>query len=219
MGGNSLLIYYYEIARKLLKQKPNLQPDTDYTKCIFEDGVLSFHGTDSIEKRLNKVGVLKEKRSGSTSIVYEMNFTVSQERITELRAKLKAEQERAISILRPSAILVPEIYEQLRHILKRIFECVRKMNAFERDFNGLVMTNCARDMLKSYRMINSGLIDEKAGWSAIYEKADYLIYELSFTSDLRIWRQDVIVSIGADIIQLKRLLEKKLEADGKASGK
>ena len=47
MGGNSLYIYYYEIAKKILGLKPNIQPDTDYSSTIFKEGLISFRGVES----------------------------------------------------------------------------------------------------------------------------------------------------------------------------
>ena len=209
MGGNSLLIYYYIIAPKL-KVKPNLQPDTDYTREIFEDGILSFRGVEAIRKKLEKLDVIKAEREGLDSVVFELNFSVSAKEIERLKDELEYEQEKRLTILKPAVVLVPIVYEKLRHIQRRVFETVRKMSIYERDYNGLLMAEYSRKMVKYYMMINNGLLAPKEGYRKIQEVNNLLMIEISFATELKIWRQDVAVSIGAELIEVKREVDLEL---------
>lgn len=210
LAGHSMLIYYYDIAKKILNQKPNLQPDTDYTKTIFEMGTISFRGSEGLEKKLVKAGVLKSKREGKYVVVFELNFALRQSEIRELIKEMKFDQERALTILRPAVILEPKIYEILRHINKRLFESVRKVSEFERNYNGLLMAEYGRKMLKYYMMFNKGMILEPEVWKKILETSKLLVMEVSLATELKMWRQDVGVSIGAELVELQRETTKKL---------
>ena len=213
MAGNSLLIYYYLIA-PTINVKPNLQPDTDYTETIFPGGVLSFRGTAALEKKLKKADVLKGKKEAGELVVYELNFRASTEEIEKCRGEMKYDQERALSVLRPATVLAPDIYDSLRHIQKRVFEVVRKMSVFERDYNGNLIAEYSRKMIKYYMMINNGAIEEPEGWKKILETDTLLIMEIVFATELKEWRQDVAISIGSELIEVKRAVERRLNGKG-----
>lgn len=208
MGGNSLLIYYFDIARKILSLKPNIQPDTDYSKTIFEDGILSFRGMEGIEERLRKAEVMESKKVGKQTVVFQLNFKVSKEDLKGLREELREERERALAVLRPASILYPEIYKNIRHIQKRLFEVVRKLSAFEREYNGDLMADYSRKIAKYYLMINNGMSPEKEGWAKILELIKHLMIEIMFASELGEIRHDVIVSVGAELVEVRRQIER-----------
>lgn len=212
MAGNSMLIYYYEIAKKRLDLKLNIQPDTDYTQTLFEEGVLSFHGADSLEKKLKRLDILKERRDGGGAIVYELNFKISKEEIGKFHEFLLEDQERAAKILQPKILLHPEIYKKLRHIQKRTFEVVRKMSSFEREYNGLRIAEYAQKMTRYYMSMNNGLLKEKDGWEKICNLCQELVAEISIAMDLKEWRQDVAISIGEEVIETRRECEKRLKS-------
>ena len=209
MGGNSLLIYKYVIA-PMLNLKPTIQPDTDYMKTQFVGGLISFRGPEAIRKKLERAKVLKEERKGGATIVFELNFSVTEEQLKEFSDEARYEQERALTILKPPVVLVPVIYDKLRHVQKRVFETVRKMSIFERDYNGLLIAEYSRKMVKYYMMINNRMMDEVEGWEKILEANNLLMIEIAFAAELKIWRQDIAISVGAELIEIKRDAEKEL---------
>ena len=218
MGGNSLLIYKYVIA-PILKLKPVIQSDTDYTKTIFEGGLLSFRGVEAIRKKLEKAKVIKEERAGGETVVFELNFSVSKEQMKGFAEEAKYEQERALTILRPPIILVPLIYDRIRHVQKRVFETVRKMSIYERDYNGLLIAEYSRKMAKYYMMINNGMMNEREGWEKILETNNMLMIEIAFAAELKIWRQDIAISVGAELIEIRRDAEKEIKKIDKRNEK
>ena len=216
MGGNSLYIYYYEIAKKILGLKPNIQPDTDYSSTIFEEGLISFRGVEPLQKKLEKAKVLSDKQVGKNVVMFRLNFSVTKGDIDRFREDFRFERERALTILRPNVVLYPKVYEHIRRVQKRVFEVVRKMSVFERDYNGLLMAEYSRKIAKYYMLLNSRTLSEKDGWKKIYELTNLLIIEISFAAELKEWRQDVAVSIGAELIEIKREAEKRLAEGGKS---
>lgn len=211
MGGNSLLIYYYDIAKRSLKEKPNILPDTDYTKTIFEDGIISFFGTNAIEKKLKKAGVLKEKIKRDGGVIFELNFSVSEKEIKAHLLELQLEKRRALEVLNPKIMLEPEIYECIRSIQKRIFETVRNTTSFERDYNGLKLCEFSLEICRQYNYMNLGRVKEPEGWDKILDLIDRLSTEITFVIELKIWSQDTSVAVATKLVQLKRLCERKLK--------
>ena len=218
MGGNSLLIYYFDIAKKILDLKPTIQPDTDYSKTIFEDGILSFRGIDGIRERLKKAEVLKEVKSEKTIVRFRLNFSVRKEEIEELKERLREERETAMAVLRPMVILYPVVYREIRHVQKRVFEVVRKMSSYERDYNGNLMADYSRRIAKYYLMLNNGMLAEKEGWKKIIEMVNLLMIEVTFASELGEIRHDIAVSVGAELVKIKREIENNMKVEEKHGG-
>lgn len=210
MGGNSLLIYKNAIAPRL-KIRVNVQPDTDYTKCIFEDGVVSFRGMESLKERLEKVEKLKKITRRGEVVIFDLNLVVTEEQMQEYRDDLRDERERAVAVLKADIVLTPEIYGKLKYIQRRIFETVRKMSVYERSYNGMVMTEYSRMLTKTYMMMNNNMMDEKEGWAEILRLTKLLIIEITFVTELKVIRGDVGASIGAELIDVKKMVEKEMK--------
>ena len=209
MGGNSLLIYKNQIVPHL-KMKANVQPDTDYTKTIFADGIISFRGVESLTERLQKIEKLKHITRKSDVVVFDLNFVTTIEQMEQYREELRDEKERAVAILKTNIVLSPEVYGKLKYIQKRIFETVRKMTVYERSYNGMVMAEYSRLMTKNYMMMNNNMISEKEGWSEILRLTNLLIMEVTFVTELNVLRSDVGANIGAELIDVRKASEKAL---------
>lgn len=209
MGGNSMLLYKFSIAPQL-KLRVNIQPDTDYTKTVFEEGIVSFRGVDSLRNRIMDLGKLRTESKKGGVVVFELNFVTPQRQIDEFREILGQDQERALAVLKPDIVLLPEVYGKIRYIQKRIFETVRKMSTYERDYNGLIMAEYSRQMMKYYMMMNNEMIDETEGWEKLLTAVNLLIIEVTFVTELKVIRQDIGVNIGAELIDIRHAVERKL---------
>ena len=209
MGGNSVLIYKNQIVPHL-KMKANIQPDTDFTKTLFEDGVVSFRGTESLQERLQKIEKLKRVTKKNDVVVFDLTFVTTIEQMEQYREELRDEKERACAILKANIVLAPEVYGKLKYIQKRIFETVRKMTVYERSYNGMVMAEYSRLMTKNYMMMNNNMISEKEGWSEILRLTNLLIMEVTFVTELNVLRSDVGANIGAELIDVRKASEKAL---------
>ncbi|MBR3257191.1 hypothetical protein IKG02_02805 [Candidatus Saccharibacteria bacterium] len=211
MGGNSMLIYYYDIAKKILDLRPNIQPDTDFSQVIFEEGVISFRGYEGLEKKLRKAQVFKSRKVGRNVVEFELNFSVGVEEMKYLREEMIREREKAMAVLKPRTILYPKIYEKIRRVQKRVFEATRKMTVFERDYNGLLIAEYSRKIAKFYLMLNNGMIPEIEGWKKITELINLLIVEMSFATELREIKQELAIAVGAELIEVRREVEKRIK--------
>lgn len=221
MSGNSLLIFVYEIAPKI-PLKPNILPDNDYTDTIFEEGLVSFHGIDSLKKRLEKVKVLKEVHKTDDVVAFDLNFEVSDKRLIELKEILKEDQERAVAILKPEVILVPTAYTKMRHVMKRTFEVTRKMPVTSRDVCGERMMFYAKEIVNTYLLMNKEIISEQKAWPEMLKMAEKLQIEMAIAVELKVLDQNSAVSIGGDLINLKHILKreiKKRDANAKKTGR
>ncbi|MBQ3275252.1 hypothetical protein IJH46_02405 [Candidatus Saccharibacteria bacterium] len=211
MVGNSLVIYYNEIAKKYFRKKPNIQPDSDYTKTVFEDGVICFRGVDSLEKKLRNAGLIKLKKEENGIVIFQLQFSVSKQELERMRHDFKLDQDRALSILRPTATLAPELYEALRIVQKRTFEMARKMSIFERDYSGMMIADYGRKMMKYYMMVNMKMIPEREAWKKIIELANLLLIEISFAAELKIWSRGTAVSLGEKVVEVRKEAERRNE--------
>ena len=213
MAGNSLLIYKNAIA-PLVRVRTNVQPDTDYTRTVFEEGILSFRGTESLKKRLEMVRKLRGVSEKGGVVVFELNFVTAQRQIDEFRKELLDEQERSMAVLKPEIILLPEVYGKIRYVQKRIFETVRRMTVYERAYNGLIMAGYSREMMKYYMMMNNEMIEEAEGWEKILTTVRLLIIEITFMTEMKVIRSDIVVNLGAELADIRHIAERKLEEFG-----
>ena len=65
-------------------------------------------------------------------------------------------------------------------------------------------------MTKSYMMLSEGMLSTANCWKSILNSINYLIFDLTFAVDLKQIRQDIAVSIGSEVIDLKKLLAREL---------
>ena len=209
IGDHSMLIYKYLLAPKL-HIEPNLQPDTDYTRTIFEDGLITFHGLEVLTTRLKSINQLRELKETENSAVIELNLKVSERDLKEFRKRLIDENERALKTIRPKVYLEPEIYSKLRHIQKRVFEIVRKMTPYEREYNGALMDRYAHDMTQTYFLMNIERTAEDAGWEKLLKMMELLIIEVNFAVELKYVDQNVGVSLSEEMLATKRRIEQTL---------
>lgn len=210
MSGNSLLIFTYKIAPKI-PLKPNILPDTDYTKTIFDEGLISFHGIEALKKRLEKVDVLKEIKKSNDLVVFELNFSVTEKQLKEFKELLKEDQERVVSILKPEIVLAPMLYTKMRHILKRTFEITRKMPTYSRQMFGEKMLFFAKEIVSTYLLMNKDQISEKKGWLDISKMTEKLQVEMAVAVELKVLDQNSAVSVGGELIEMKKMLKKELK--------
>lgn len=212
MGGNSLLIYYFKIAPQL-KIKPNIQPDTDYTKKIFEDGVISFRGVANLKTKLERLKFLKSVKEKNGLVIFELTFRLEKTQIRDYKVELQEEREKIMKTIAPEVVVAPEIYEKIRFVQKRIFEIVRKLSVYERKYNGELMAEYSRKMAKYYLMINTGMIAEKEGWKKILEMTKLLMMEIVFAMDLKMINQDTGARVSEEIVKVKKMVEKQLKKE------
>jgi len=216
IGGNSMLIYYYEVCQKILNVRPNIQPDTDFSTTNFETGVICVRGLETLEKRLVRAEVLKEKRVGKSGVVvFVLKITVPEPVVQKLREETLEAQERALAVVRPKATLDPEVYNILRHLQKRMYEEARKMTDFEREYVGLEAARVSREMTEAYFAMSAGLEVGTAGWTKIYELAHQLLVFLSFMTDLKIAPVQPLTRLWDDLIKLTRYVKKNYLANGR----
>lgn len=209
MTSNSLLIFVNKIAPKL-SGKPNILPDNDYTKTTFSEGYVSFHGIETIKKRLEKLDVLKDFRKTEDAAVFELNFSVSETEMKEFRRKLFDDQERAVSLLRPELSIEPKFYTKFRHILRRSFEATRKMPVYEREMFGKKILDLAEELVDIYLSINKSATSEVSGWKKIDEMIDSLMTKITIATELEVMDKNSALAIGEDLIELKKDLRRKL---------
>lgn len=209
IGGNSMLIYYYEVCQKILNVRPNIQADTDFSTTNFPEGVICVRGLETLEKRLAKAEVLKEKRVGKTgAVVFELKITVPEAVMKQLRDDTLAAQERALAVVRPKTTLDPEVYNYLRHLQKRVYEEARKMGTFDRAYIGDEAARISRRMTEVYFGMNAGLDVGVEGWVKIYRLAEELSFLLNFATDLKISEVGPISRLWDDLTALIRYIKK-----------
>ena len=210
IGGNSLLIYYYEVCQKILNIRPNIQADTDFSTTNFDAGVICVRGLDILEKRLVRAEVLKEKRVGKSGVVvFELKISVPEAVMKKLQKDTLEAQEQALAVVRPKATLDPEAYNTLRHLQKRTYEEARKMTDYERAYIGLEAARTSREMTEVYFAMNVGIeADSVAGWRKIYALANRLSFLLNFITDLKIAEVAPLARLWDDLTSLMRYIKK-----------
>lgn len=209
IGGNSMLIYYYEVCQKILNVKPNIQPDTDFSTTNFPEGVICVRGLDTLEKRLVRAEVLKEKRVGKSGVVvFELKISVPEETMAKLREETMEAQERALSVVRPKTTLDPEVYNILRHLQKRTYEEARKLGTFDREYVGAEAALISRRMTEMYFAMNAGLTAGDTGWMRMYEQACRLSFLLNFITDLKMAPVQPLARLWDDLMALMRHIKK-----------
>ena len=212
IGGASMLLYYYEIAQKVLRRMPRIQPDLDYGELKFRLGVISIRDPEAVQERIEKAGALKlAKREASGIFVYTLKQQCDTERLKDYIEELKFAQDRAMAVLEIAPISEAEDYRRIKHVFKRACEVVRKMREYDRVCMGYRIVAHTRKILQVYMLMAEGMVAELEAWREIYKYAKLLLNELGLTVDLMMWQNEIAVAIGTDVAAIKRLAERKLD--------
>ena len=206
MGGNSAIIYHYEIAPKL-GRKSNLNIDLDYFSK-FSNGVVSIRGIETLTKELETIGVKMIENKNDDVIIFKLKTRLSKQQIEVL---LGIEEEKIKQINRlvlPKGPTNPDLYRQLRDLLKRLCELCRKAGAPDRDIFMTEMARRSKLMMEGYFALAQGRKDVGKVKKELVAHAEILLVDMQMISDLRIISPNDGARLSAILVKIERLVEK-----------
>ena len=200
MGGNSVLIYNFMVKPKLKEAEEGKMFAGDfYVKEITK-----------FRRSLERADVLRAEREWLDLFMFELNFFTPEKKLEEFRENFRVEREKR-EVLKPAVILVPVLYERLRYIQREIFKAVEEMTSLGRDYNGRLILDYARRMIKYYMMINNGFLSAKEGYKKILEINNLLTIELSFAMELKTIPARTAIKLGIELVEVKRGIDMELK--------
>jgi len=207
MGGNSAIIYCYEIGPRI-KRKPTLRRDMDNGTEKFHSGICSVQDVDKLTEKLAEIGIRRQKDFGDLVI-----FKLHREYLkTEIREMLKAEQAKldALNKLLYSKVLYPDIHAQILELKRLIPAKVKNMDKTYREVVGMEMIRSMMELVKNYSQMAHGDVEPKVGAKAMMLETDMILEEISLFNELKIWEVSACSRVGSVVVGLRQLLKGKI---------
>ena len=211
MGGNSAIIYVYEIAPRI-KRKATLRFDMDNGDTKFNSGICSILDLESLEKALKEIGVKrvnKITKGYEDFVIFKLGREYSK---TEIREMLKQEQHRLdqLNKLLYAKVLYPDIHRQILELKKLLPAKVKNMDKTYRSVVGMKVIDTLFRLIKLYSQMTHGDMEEYEAAKQMMLESDMLLSEVSIMNELKLWNVSVCIRVGEITVGLRKLLKAKI---------
>lgn len=210
MGGNSAVIYAYEIGPRMGRH-PKLRHDMDSgdKETKFKGGICSIADLDLFESKLSELGILKTDSMVEGLIFFKLNREYSKSEMHEMR---KQEQKRVdqLNSLLYSKVLYPDIHMPIIELLRIVPVKVRKMERIYRDMFGSAMVGSVMRLARLYAAMTHGDMKELDAAKKMNAELNVLLVQTSMFNELGVWDIPICMRIGTIVVGLKQLLKGKI---------
>lgn len=212
MGGNSAIIYCYEIAIRL-KRKAHLRPDMDHGNGDekFRHGVCYARDVERLIRDLEAIGIkrIPAKKGYEDIIIFKLKREYPN---TEIKEMLKAEQksiDRCNQLLY-SQILLPDVHAQILKLNTLAPAKLKRLEPAYRELVGKAIMDDVFTIMNTYSRMAHGDIDVVEGAKKLILMLDSLQNDTKMMMDLQLWDVEFCAKIGTVIMGIKQNLRGKV---------
>lgn len=212
MGGNSALIYYHSLAKRL-KISPRIITDTDFHNK-FKDGVISIRSLENFEKKLLSLKIRRNTRyKGDDVVVFPLGYEVGEEEIKAFRKADEAKLKRINAVVMLE-VVAPEINVGLLNVTTTLRNKVNKMPVTDREIIGYKAVQRANEALIFYRLMAKGAMDMAKGFTQILHDTDILMCQVSIMAEYKIIDLDADLRLMEQLVNVQKVIRSRLEGTG-----
>lgn len=209
MGGNSAIIYAYEIAPRI-KREVALRHDMDNGDDKFHSGMCSIADLELLKTKLEEIGITKVRTLKDGIVIFDLKREYTK---TEIREMQKQEQKRLdqLNKLIYSKILFPDIHRQILELEKTIPAKVKKMDKTYREVIGIRMIDSLMELMRAYSRMAHGDITEAEGGAAMLLALDDMLGEIAIFNELKLWEVSACARVGQVVVGAKQLIKGRIK--------
>lgn len=221
MGDHSALIYYYLIAKPLLKngQMPRFKSDDD-ALFRFDIGVVSAYGVDVVRERVKKMGFYKGETNSDGKTVISLTISVTKEQMEDLRVQEMKRRDELNKIIEVDSCY-PVLHQKLRLLSTRLHQMAySQMRKIEGRTNGVQLCSAIDQVIRTYLL---ALKDKKPDFGKTFETMlediFLVLVELQVIADAGIWQIEKCAAVGKMTGEIREMIEEEMRKLKKKNGK
>lgn len=209
LGGNSALMYYYDIAKKI-GRSPTLHIDFDFYST-FRDGIVSIRPIEKfvVDMERNGYKAIEELEDGRI-IVFSMPSKMTPEYLERLR-KTEENKIKEIHKMVTTNIVWPDVNRELDGLMRVGSNNVRKMETAARECLGFRLLDNILAITKSYYDICNERVDAKEEIPRMLAWITEAKVLIKIFTDQKMWALDACTAAGVMLTKAERLLRVELK--------
>ena len=214
LGGNSAIIYAYEIAARIGKKRVNLRPDLDLGDCKFREGICLISDLELLAEKLKTIGIERAKITTNDSsnkiVAFKLSRKYAQSEIRQMLKVHQEEVEKVNQLLYPT-VLFPDIHQLILVLKKDTYHKVMRLDKTNREVleDKIIMPIFRLGDL--YTLMAHGDIDIKTAKEELLKTTHIMMDRVKLLQDLNLWDTATCAKIGKHLAQLELLIKGRLK--------
>ncbi|MBQ3441589.1 hypothetical protein IJG27_04785 [Candidatus Saccharibacteria bacterium] len=210
MGGNSAIIYAYDIAPRIGRKSVVLRPDLDNGHYKFKHGVTSISDLELLTAKLGELGIERMPIKNNDLIVY---FRLKRKyEKDEIKALLKVHRDelKEMNKVLYTDVTFPDIHKQVMELRTVVYHKMIKMVRTDREVLQDKILEPVFKISDAYTLMAHGDREIHASGVEMAEALDILMDRVAMLSDLEFWDVATCARVGKIAAGLKNLVVGKM---------
>ena len=210
MGGNSAIIYAYDIAPRIGRKSVVLRPDLDNGYYKFKHGVTAVADLALLTEKLKEIGIEREPVKNNDLIVYfRLKRKYENEEIKAL-LKLHRDEVNEMNKILYTNVVFPDIHRQTMELRTVVYHKLIKMTRTDREILQEKILEPVFKVSDTYALMAHGDKDVIVAGAEMAEAIDILMDRVAMLADLELWDVASSARVGKIAAGLKNLVVGKM---------
>lgn len=211
MGGNSAIIYAYDIAPMIGRRQAEIKPDFDLGDCKFRRGMVSIGDLPLLTTLLEQKNIKRvERENDNDDVVYfKLNRVYSDDDIKALLEMHRNEREELNKIVYANVVF-PDVHSKLLTLKTMTYRKVMKLDRSDRAVLQDRLLDPVLNLSAIYSQMAHNDLDVHEAAMRMMGEIDIFFDRLSFISELDLIEISSIVRLGKTATELKLLVKGKM---------
>ncbi len=214
LGGDSAVIYAYDIAPRIGKKDVILRPDLDGTSIKFKY-VTSIANLPVLTEKLKEIGVNRvPSKSGDQVVYFDLKQKYDKDQIHALLQAHRDEVAELNKILF-TGVVFPDIHVLILDIREAVYHKIMKMNRADREVLESEILKPVFRLADLNALIQHGDIELAEGGKEMIKAIDILYDRVKMVEGLDLWELSSCARVGKMAAGLRNLVVGKIVNKGK----
>ncbi|MBR0424284.1 hypothetical protein IJI79_02195 [Candidatus Saccharibacteria bacterium] len=210
MGGNSALIYAYDIGPMIGRNNVIIKPDLDNGYYKFKRGMVSVADLALLTEKLKQVGIERVPRDNDDLIVYfKLKRKYSKDDIKGLIAMHRDEVKEVNKILYTNVVF-PDIHKQTMDLRTTVYHKLLKIARTDREILQDKILGPVFAITDTYALMAHGDMDVREAGEKMVVNIDILMDRMSMIMDLQLLEISSMARMGKIAAGLRNLVVGKM---------
>ena len=210
MGGNSAIIYAYDIAPRIGRKNVMLRPDLDNGYYKFKHGVTAVADLVLLTEKLQEIGIERVPTKNNDLIVY---FRLKRKyENAEIKSLLKVHRDevKEMNKILYTNVVFPDIHRQTMELRTVVYHKMIKMARTDREILQDRILDPVFAISDAYTLMAHGDIEVISAGVRMVEEIDILMDRVAMLSDMEFWDVAACARVGKIAAGLKNLVVGKM---------
>lgn len=216
MGGNSAIIYAYDIAPRIGKKDIALRPDLDNGRYKFKTGVTSIANLELLTEKLAKIGIERlPDKNGGLIVCFRLKNKYTKDMIKTL-VDVHRDKIKEVNQMLYTNVLFPDIHVLAMDLRTTVYHKMMNVSRTDREVLQDQILGPVFKITDTYALMAHGDMDVAEAGFLMVRDIDILMDRVGMMLDLKLFDVTSTARIGKIMAGLRKLVVGKMinkEAD------